>query len=404
MSQRIAKERYFSPDFLRLEWEKMWTRVWLLGPHCRDLQNPGDFVTHELGAESTLFVRQQDGRVSAFYNVCQHRGNRLCVENTGCAKVFRCGYHHWEWHTNGAFKRAFRPEGFADFQRRTDLDLAPIFCEEKAGFVWYTLSEKPPSLSDYLGEIGPLMEPYQAGEFHRVAHTTCEIPCNWKLSADVSNEGYHVATLHPELLQILDEKASTLEIMGSHSHITVPVGIPTSDAAKALPPSTALRETMRYMGLDPNTFVGSAGEVRAALQKAVFENARRDGIDLSGLSAQSLVDKHQFYVFPNVQLNFFPRRLEVYRHRPHAADPKVTFFDEEAFERFGSKPVPAKPKHVRFKAGEQSMGPVMGADVALLPSLQKGTESRGFRGLLLSSEEGAIANMHRVLDDYLRGE
>ena len=27
----IAKERYTSTDFMRLEWERMWTKVWLLG-------------------------------------------------------------------------------------------------------------------------------------------------------------------------------------------------------------------------------------------------------------------------------------------------------------------------------------------------------------------------------------
>ncbi|MDH4105585.1 MAG: Rieske 2Fe-2S domain-containing protein, partial [Gammaproteobacteria bacterium] len=90
----IRKERYTTPEFMQLEWERIWTRVWLLGAVEQDLREPGDFVATEIGRESVLLVRQNDGGVRAFYNVCLHRGNRLRPTGTGSADSFKCQYHH----------------------------------------------------------------------------------------------------------------------------------------------------------------------------------------------------------------------------------------------------------------------------------------------------------------------
>lgn len=399
---RIPAERYFSPRYMEREWEQMWTRVWLLGAHASALPAPGAFVTTELGRESILLVRQEDGGMRAFFNVCQHRGNRLCAAEHGQARSFRCSYHHWEWHADGALKRMFRPASFGAPGPSAELGLAEIACEERGGFVWFNLAQEPEPIDQYLGAIGPLLTAYQAERFTQVNDTTCEIACNWKLSADVSNEGYHVATLHPELLALLDEEGSTLELLGAHSHITVPTGIPTAAAARNAPPGEALRGYMQSVGVDLAAFRGTAGDARAAMKSAISARALADGVDLSRLTSDQLVDKHQLYVFPNVQLNFFPRKLEVYRHRPHATDPEITFFDEQTYEWLAPAAAPApRPRHARFRAGEQSMGPVMGADVALLPGLQQGLRSRGFRGLWLGAEEAAIRNMHAALDRYL---
>jgi phenylpropionate dioxygenase-like ring-hydroxylating dioxygenase large terminal subunit len=73
----IDGSRYHSPEFARREWDAVWTRAWLIGGLESDMPEPGDFLTVELGPESILFVRGEDGWARAFYNVCQHRGNRL---------------------------------------------------------------------------------------------------------------------------------------------------------------------------------------------------------------------------------------------------------------------------------------------------------------------------------------
>ncbi len=74
----IPKERYTSGEFARREWDRMWTRVWLLAGPEADVARPGDWLTFEIGPESVIVVRDRAGALHAHYNVCLHRGNRLC--------------------------------------------------------------------------------------------------------------------------------------------------------------------------------------------------------------------------------------------------------------------------------------------------------------------------------------
>ncbi|MCC5862305.1 MAG: Rieske (2Fe-2S) protein, partial [Gammaproteobacteria bacterium] len=98
----IPASRYTSAEFMRLEWEHIWSKVWLLGCREDDIPEPGDYACTEIGRESVLIVRQPDGGVRAFYNVCQHRGNRLRSPGYGSANTFKCSYHHWEYRLDGS--------------------------------------------------------------------------------------------------------------------------------------------------------------------------------------------------------------------------------------------------------------------------------------------------------------
>jgi len=74
---RLEGYRYTSEKFFEQEFEQMWTRVWLLLGRESEMPEPGDWQREEVGPESFLMVRQEDSGIKAFYNVCQHRGNRL---------------------------------------------------------------------------------------------------------------------------------------------------------------------------------------------------------------------------------------------------------------------------------------------------------------------------------------
>ena len=94
----IPKERYTSKDFMRKEWEGIWTKVWLLGCREDQIPDPGDYICTNIGTESVVIVRQHGCGFKAFHNVCMHRGNRLADEGLGHADPFVCGYHGWhDW-------------------------------------------------------------------------------------------------------------------------------------------------------------------------------------------------------------------------------------------------------------------------------------------------------------------
>lgn len=77
----MPKERYTSPEFMRLEWERMSTRTWLLAGREGDVANPGDYFTFEIGPESLLVVRDRAGRIGAHYYVMS-----VCTVGTDSAR------------------------------------------------------------------------------------------------------------------------------------------------------------------------------------------------------------------------------------------------------------------------------------------------------------------------------
>ena len=75
-TQPIEGFRYTSSEFYEKEWNQMWTKVWLLLGRVSEIPSKGDYQIEEIGVESKIMARQQDGSDRAFKHVCQHRGSR----------------------------------------------------------------------------------------------------------------------------------------------------------------------------------------------------------------------------------------------------------------------------------------------------------------------------------------
>ncbi|MDE0704902.1 MAG: Rieske (2Fe-2S) protein, partial [Rhodospirillaceae bacterium] len=138
----IPKEKYTCPAFMEREWAALWTKVWLLA--CREdaIPEPGDYYVHDVGRESILVVRQQDDTVRAFYNVCQHRGNRVAPPGLGHTDdTLKCGYHHWEYDLSGRISRIPDIETFP--QGAPCHGLVELACDSWGSFVWFTMNPEP---------------------------------------------------------------------------------------------------------------------------------------------------------------------------------------------------------------------------------------------------------------------
>jgi phenylpropionate dioxygenase-like ring-hydroxylating dioxygenase large terminal subunit len=404
LTRAIPAERYTSPSWLARELASVFGVAWLLAAHASELEGAGAFTTLDIAGESILLTRGGDGALRAFYNVCQHRGASLCAEPRGRAASFRCPYHHWEYAADGRLLRAPGAGAAALTEDGRPVSLRPLHCAERFGFVWISMAEAPPDLDAHLAPIAADLARHRPDEYRLASETVVEIEANWKASVDVNNEGYHVPMLHPELSDVVDARGARFVLRGDHSTISIPIGQPAREVAPDERASEALRGLLSRLGVEGFPRDGRVADVRPAIARAFRERAAREGLDLSAWSDDELARKEQIHVFPNVQMNFLPFSLELYRHRPHPTDPSRCYFDELTFER---RPAGAakEPKRRRIRHGEQDLGPVMGADVDILPRLQAGMRSRGFRTLRLTEGELAIAHMHGVLLDWLsRGE
>ncbi len=271
----------------------------------------------------------------------------------------------------------------------------PARCEAWAGFVWVNLDSSSADLQASLGAARAPIEAYETAGWSLESHATTELGCNWKASVDAHNEGYHVHALHSEILPVVDDVNQRVELLGDHASIFVAVGRPSPRLPQAGALGPELSGMLRAEGLAAAAFRDDAAAARRALQAARRPRAPH------GLSDDQLTDNHHYYLFPNLQLSLYADHALVFRHRPVVDEPERTHFDQLVLRRSAAG-ARAPAERVRQVApNDKIFGKVTGADLALLPGLQRGLRSRGFRGPLLSSGEAAIAGMHAALDRWL---
>ena len=159
-----------------------------------------------MGRESILCVRDNNNKIRAFFNVCQHRANWLVQSETGKAQPFTCGYHGWQYSLEGELIYVRDEEEFPQGSPCGKLKLVEIPCETWGGFIWYNMDENCSSLHDYLSPHQEHLSVYPLEEMKRTDWVTIEGNFNWKCVQDNFNESYHIPEVHPQLKYFLDER------------------------------------------------------------------------------------------------------------------------------------------------------------------------------------------------------
>ena len=398
----IPASRYTSAEFMRLEWEHIWSKVWLLGCREDDIPEPGDYACTEIGRESVLIVRQPDGGVRAFYNVCQHRGNRLRSPGYGSASTFKCSYHHWEYRLDGSFENIPDLDTFPQGSPCRGLEEVP--CDTWGSFVWFSLNREVEPLLEFLDPIPKHLDAYNFSRMALTRDVTIEWNCNWKASVDAFNESYHVQGIHPQLLWYLDDYNIQIDCYERHNRYLIPFA--TISPRVKLPPDIppAIKHIMMEAGMDPADYDGKIKDLRVNIQKFKRQHGAEQGKDYSRLNDDQLTDDYHYMIFPNVTLNIHADDLMLFRQRPHPTDPDKMLFDVQTYELIPEGGEwPERPEHATYPHGDKSIGLVLDQDAHNLPGVQQGMHSAGFRGLYLGKQELRIRHFHKVIDDYVFG-
>jgi len=405
----IPKQRYTSRRSMRAEQEGLWPRVWLLAGFDADLAEPGDYSTCEVGRESVVAVRQPDGRIRAFHNVCMHRGNRLVEPGRGSARRFSCLFHGWKYGIDGALEQALDAESFPQGCPPGSLDLRSVRCESWGGFFWINLDPNAEPLTDYLEVIPAHLDPYHFEEMKVVGDYTLEIDANWKTSMDAFHEAYHIYGTHPDTLDVNDDVDVPIDCYDRHSRMLLKLAV----ASPRHPEHGQITEKIREhflttAGIDGTSFRGRAEDVRPAIAKAVREvQGPAMGADFSELHDEQLVDDFHYSIFPNITLNIFGRSAWLFRHRPHPNDPDKMYFDFFNLLRLPNSEIP-RAEHQHLVSRDDLVleplgggGELLAQDTYNLPRIQRGMHSSGFQGLHLGDQEIRIRHFHSVLDRYI---
>jgi carnitine monooxygenase subunit len=212
--------RYFYDDeIFKAERERIFYPGWHCIGHVNELSDPGQFLTFDIFDQSVVALRGDDGVIRSFYNVCQHRGNRLLEDRRGkLGSVIRCGYHSWCYGRDGHLKSAPRSERLPDFDRK-DYGLKPVRSEILGSFVFVNFDPEAVPLGEMAPGAERMINQYlpDIGAMKLIEETDVVVPANWKVIMDNSIEGYHFARsgpVHKHLAALIEFKKYKLEAQG----------------------------------------------------------------------------------------------------------------------------------------------------------------------------------------------
>ena len=192
-----ALERAFYTDaaIYELDLERIFRRHWHCVGHASQVPNVGDFVRVDFEKEAVVVVRDHDGAVKAFLNVCRHRGAEVCTKMQGNAKGFVCPYHAWSYKLDGTLRAArLMGENF-DVKAHS---LRKVNCRESAGLLFISFAEVPLDFEPVDRLLAATCGQYGWGEA-KIAHRELyPVNANWKLAVENYVECYHCGPAHPE--------------------------------------------------------------------------------------------------------------------------------------------------------------------------------------------------------------
>jgi Rieske 2Fe-2S family protein len=207
---------YRREDVFALEREHIFLSEWFCVARDEQLPKPGDSSVVAVAGQSILLVRNREGRVRGFYNVCRHRGARLCApldSAAGGAVPLRggvmpggsivCPYHGWTYSLDGQLIKAPHLDTTGAFDPST-VRLYAVGCESWGGFLFVNLGAgdvRPLSVS--LGGVPERLTRYPLAELRIASTLSYEVAANWKIICETYNECYHCGPVHPELCRLV---------------------------------------------------------------------------------------------------------------------------------------------------------------------------------------------------------
>ena len=358
-AQTLASRFYTDPSILETEKARIFRRTWqlvgTLNHACgevngvnRTIADTESFFTADVAGEPIVVVRDKEGTLRAFSNVCRHRAGPIAF-GSGCKNVLRCAYHGWTYTLDGRLIGTPDVEGVEFFDRST-MGMVPLRIETWEQFIFVNFDHASEPLSAYLGEI-----PEQARGFLFTGLQFAErrdyiIRCNWKVYVDNYLEGYHIPIAHPGLMREIDYSQYRTDTFRYHSQQFAPI--------------RAMKQ-------------GDAGERFYA----------------PGCGAQEAL---YFWIFPNLMVNVYPDNVSTNLIVPLSQDKTLTIF-EWFFHDISSQQV-----HERMKKAVAFSDEVQQEDIGLCESVQRGLQSSLYdRGRYSVRRENGVHHFHMLLAEFL---
>jgi Rieske 2Fe-2S family protein len=193
---------YTAPDVYAAEQARIFGGRWVCVGRSEEVAGPGDYVLAELAGESLIVVRDRGGRLHAHYNVCRHRGTRMCDEERGSfGETIMCPYHAWTYSLDGRLSAARHMQDAPGFDK-ADWPLRSAAAAEWEGYIFLNLSERPEPFATAYAPLAGRFAEWGMAELRRGARAVYDVAANWKLIVENYSECYHCPLIHPALVEL----------------------------------------------------------------------------------------------------------------------------------------------------------------------------------------------------------
>jgi len=282
-ARTLPGEFYTSPSILAEERERIFARGWNCVGRVSRLAEPGEYFVREVAGESIIILRDRSGTLRAFFNICRHRGTRLCREESGrFASSIQCSYHAWTYSTDGRLTGAPHMQEAVDFDK-ADYPLHAAALAEWEGFLFVNVNEKPEPFETAWAPLRGRFSRFGLPALAVGHHVIYEVRANWKLVFQNYSECLHCPTIHPKLATVLPYQSGAND-------------------------------------LTEGPFLGGYMEIKAPNESATM-SGKACGRSVSGELSEE--DRHRgFYysILPNMLLSLHPDYVNYYMLRPVSVD------------------------------------------------------------------------------------
>ncbi|MBW8783842.1 MAG: aromatic ring-hydroxylating dioxygenase subunit alpha [Novosphingobium sp.] len=425
----VGAEAYVSQDYARAEQERLWRKVWLQAGRVEDIPNVGDFITFDILTDSIIITRSAPDKISAYYNVCAHRGRRLVDTPAGKRNArgtkanFVCSYHAWTYNLEGKCTYIEHKEDWQGSLTEERTRLGPVKVDTWGGWLWINMDPNAGALRDFLAPAASLLEPFELHNMRPRWRKWGIFDCNWKVAMEAFAETYHVSSTHPEFMAF-GQFRGWARSHGYHSNIgyEAPKGREEDQAKLRLGAgedprvSTAEMQVFTWENANTNTtmtLVEAAkrlvdelppGTPAADVSKHWLASARAAD-EARGVIWPTIPPEHTaksgtaWQIFPNFQIGHAVNNMLCYQARPYGFDPDKCIFEGAVYELY---PEGEAPQNEWEYTPAEAWPPVLQQDFANMAAVQQGMKNNGFRGTQLNPYmERSIASLHYNLARFM---
>ncbi|HEX6640009.1 MAG TPA: aromatic ring-hydroxylating dioxygenase subunit alpha [Thermoanaerobaculia bacterium] len=277
-ARTLARDYYTSPEILAAESDRVFAREWVCVGREESIAEPGAYMLAEVAGESLIVLRDRSGVVRAFYNVCRHRGTRLCEAATGAfSQTIQCPYHAWTYRLDGRLTGAPHMDDLEDFDK-ADYSLHAASIGSWEGFLFVNLAPDHEPFERAFAPLAGRFARFNLAGLRTVRRIDYEVDANWKLILQNYNECLHCPTIHPEL-------------------------------------TTKLPYTSGANDLIEGPFLGGYMEIKAPHESATM-SGRACALPLGDLPEADRARAYYYSLFPSMMLSIHPDYAVFYRVHP----------------------------------------------------------------------------------------